>query len=144
MHICSRHAVADRLFGYMLSCVPSWSASPLRSPQPERVQLNPKPWVLPPLSNSWIIIIVGLCIALNRTPNIDCYWGGDTQPKPYPSNRIPSRFVPAFAAFWDCWSSPGSGRNLLNPNLVVWGLRFRGAAQFSRNESARWRGSKNL
>ena len=33
-------------------------------------------WVLPPLSNSWIIIIVWLYIALNRTPNIDCYWVG--------------------------------------------------------------------
>ena len=33
-------------------------------------------WVLPPLSNSWIISIVCLYIALNRTPNIDCYWGG--------------------------------------------------------------------
>ena len=30
-------------------------------------------WVLPPLSNSWIIIIKGLFIALNRTPNINCY-----------------------------------------------------------------------
>ena len=28
-----------------------------------------------PLSNSWIIII-WLYIALNRTPNIDCYWVG--------------------------------------------------------------------
>ena len=34
--------------------------------------------VLPPLSNSWIIITIWL-IALNRTPNIDCYWGGSTQ-----------------------------------------------------------------
>ena len=33
-------------------------------------------WVLPPLSNSWIISIIWLYIALNRTPNIDCYWGG--------------------------------------------------------------------
>ena len=29
-----------------------------------------------PLSNSWIMTIIWLCIALNRTPNIDCYWGG--------------------------------------------------------------------
>ena len=35
--------------------------------------------VLSPLSNSWIVIIIGLHIALNRTPNIDCYWGGSTQ-----------------------------------------------------------------
>ena len=35
-------------------------------------------WVLPPLSNSWIlsIFIMGLYIALNRTPNIDCYCVG--------------------------------------------------------------------
>ena len=33
-------------------------------------------WVLPPFSHSWIIIIIWLYIALNRTPNIDCYWGG--------------------------------------------------------------------
>ena len=32
--------------------------------------------VLPRLSNSWIIIIIWLYIALNRTPNIDCYWVG--------------------------------------------------------------------
>ena len=38
--------------------------------------LNPKPWVLHPLSNSWIKMITWLYIALNRTPNIDCYWGG--------------------------------------------------------------------
>ena len=33
-------------------------------------------WVLPPLSNSWIIPVIWLYIALNRTPNKDCYWGG--------------------------------------------------------------------
>ena len=32
--------------------------------------------VLHPLSNSWIIIIIWLYIALNRTANIDCYLGG--------------------------------------------------------------------
>ena len=37
---------------------------------------NPKSWVLPPLSNSWITLIVWLYLALNRTPNIDCYWVG--------------------------------------------------------------------
>ena len=37
---------------------------------------SPRAWVLPPLSNSWIISIIGLYIALNRTPNIDCYWVG--------------------------------------------------------------------
>ena len=38
-------------------------------------------WVLPPLSNSWIIIIIGLYTALNGTLNIDCYWGGGPVPK---------------------------------------------------------------
>ena len=33
-------------------------------------------WVLPPLSNSWIISIIWLYIALKRTPNIDRYWAG--------------------------------------------------------------------
>ena len=33
-------------------------------------------WVLDPLSNSWIIIIIWLYIALNTTPNIDSYWVG--------------------------------------------------------------------
>ena len=33
-------------------------------------------WVPSPLSNSGIITIIGLYIALNRTPNIDCYWAG--------------------------------------------------------------------
>ena len=32
--------------------------------------------MLPPLGNCWIIIVIWLYIALNRTPNIDCYWGG--------------------------------------------------------------------
>ena len=34
-------------------------------------------WVLPPLSNSWMILsMIWLYIALNRTPSIDCYWVG--------------------------------------------------------------------
>ena len=43
---------------------------------PEKKTLNPKPWVLPPLSNRWIITIIGSYIALNRILNINCYWGG--------------------------------------------------------------------
>ena len=42
-------------------------------------------WVLPSLSNSWIINIIWLYIPLNRTPNIDCYWVGavpNLNPKP--------------------------------------------------------------
>ena len=38
----------------------------------------------PPLSNSWAILIMWLYIALNRTPNIDCYWVGAV-PKLHPS-----------------------------------------------------------
>ena len=37
---------------------------------------NTMVWVLPPLSSSWIINIIGFYIALNRTPKIGCYWGG--------------------------------------------------------------------
>ena len=44
------------------------------------------PWVLPPVSNSWKIVIIGLYIALNRTPNIDCYWVGAV-PKNYHKSR---------------------------------------------------------
>ena len=33
-------------------------------------------WVLPPLSNSWIISIIGPYIALDGTANVDCYFGG--------------------------------------------------------------------
>ena len=32
--------------------------------------------ILPPLSNRWLIGIIGLYIARNRTPNVDCYGGG--------------------------------------------------------------------
>ena len=33
-------------------------------------------WVLPLLSNSWIIFILELYIALHRIPSIDFYWVG--------------------------------------------------------------------
>ena len=33
-------------------------------------------WLLPTLSNSWIISIKWSYIALSRTPDIDCYWVG--------------------------------------------------------------------
>ena len=33
-------------------------------------------WVLPPLSNSWIMNIIWLYKALNRNPNMNCYRGG--------------------------------------------------------------------
>ena len=46
------------------------------------------PWVLPPLSYGWTITIIGLYIALNRTPNIDGYWVGAV-PKIYPTPTLP-------------------------------------------------------
>ena len=48
----------------------------VRAANPEPQTPNLKPWVLPPLSNNWIIFIISLCIALNMTPSIDCYWVG--------------------------------------------------------------------
>ena len=46
---------------------------PLGTPKIQRCCIT---WVLPPLTKNWIISIVGLYnIALNRTPNIDCYRG---------------------------------------------------------------------
>ena len=49
--------------------------------------------VLAPLSNSWIILIIWLYIALNRTPNIDCYWGGGGGSTPiialYQTDKVP-------------------------------------------------------
>ena len=42
--------------------------------------LNNSLWLYYTLgSNSWIRIIIWLYIALNRTPNKNCYWGGSTQ-----------------------------------------------------------------
>ena len=41
-------------------------------------------WVLPPLSNSWILVIIWLYLALNRTRNIDCYSGGGAVPNSKP------------------------------------------------------------
>ena len=46
----------------------------LRDPKP--YTLKGLGWVLPPLSNSWIMTVIWLYIALNRTPNVDCYWVG--------------------------------------------------------------------
>ena len=50
-----------------------------------------------PLSNSWIINIIWLYIALNRTPNIDCYWGGgSTQGLGF---RVPTKFNGVYVRF---------------------------------------------
>ena len=55
-----------------------------------RNALSPKPWVLPPLRNSWRISIIWLYIALTRTPNIDCYWvGAVPNLNPLGCRRIP-------------------------------------------------------
>ena len=77
------------LFPYTLMGVPETSESPaLYTPKMIECQKGTPdlrnrtilkhclPWILPPLSNSWIMKIIRLCIALNRTPDIDCYWVG--------------------------------------------------------------------
>ena len=62
-------------------------ASNTRAPRTSKVGFQnretPIPWVLPPLSNSWIMNIVCLYIALGRTPNIDGYRVGAV-PNQYP------------------------------------------------------------
>ena len=49
----------------------------------------------PPLSNSWIIVIIWLYIALNRTPNMDCYWEGSTQHVGF-TQSCPSQIQPGW------------------------------------------------
>ena len=61
--------------GRRRSCTTKVSSG-ARFPPSVGVFLNLKSWVLPPLSNRWIIFIICLYIALNRISNIDCYWGG--------------------------------------------------------------------
>ena len=62
-------------------------------------------WILPPLSDSWIMKIIWLYIALNRTPKIDCYWvravpktcsflGPKKAPTHVGSSSSPSRVAP--------------------------------------------------
>ena len=41
-----------------------------------RISLGFRLGTAPPLSNSWIMNIIWLYIALNRTPNIGCSWVG--------------------------------------------------------------------
>ena len=63
--------------GYIRQCRTSFFPNPkpcIPNRNPSSLIINH--WVLPPLSNSWIIIIIWLYTALNRTPNIDCYWVG--------------------------------------------------------------------
>ena len=57
-------------------------------------------WVLPPLSNSWIITMIWLYIALNRMPNKLLRVGGG--------------------------STQGLGYRVLSSGLRFWGLGFRG------------------
>ena len=69
---------------------------PKTDPHYSRRTLNPKPWVLPPLSNSWIIHMRRLYIALNRTPNMDCYCvGAVPNLKPGDVGEIPVLFDPS-------------------------------------------------
>ena len=66
--------------------------------------MTPKPWVLPPLSNSWIISIISLYIALNRTPNINCYWVGAV-PNLNPSPEVTA--MPLGIVDFVDWQPPG-------------------------------------
>ena len=69
--------------GRALRCLPFFAVVEAFSLQgslglPEFRVLGPWPtvWVVPPVSNSWIITKMWVYVALNRTHNIDCYWGG--------------------------------------------------------------------
>ena len=72
------------------------------------------PWVLPPLSNSWIIVIIWLYIALNRTPNIDCYWVGAVPNKYHCGDPFPRSFRLGALDL-----NQGSGGHNLNPTLIL-------------------------
>ena len=57
---------------------------PIRGPR--EVMVGVLPWVLPPLSNSWITVIIWLYLALSRTPShILLLGGGTTQVLPNPN-----------------------------------------------------------
>ena len=79
-------------YAWELRCLqkPCYPGSP-RSHDPRMVfeVVARIPWVLPPLSNSWIISIIWVFIALKRTPNIDCYWVGAV-PKGYQPCTCPN------------------------------------------------------
>ena len=75
--------------------------------------LLPQGDVLPPLSNSWILSIIWLYIALKRTPYIDGYWVGavpNLNPKPL---RI-----------WGSRFQSGVRAGSVN-QYIFWGLGFR-------------------
>ena len=63
-------------------------------------------WVLPHLSNSWIMHVIWVYIALNRTPNIDCYWVGAV-PKIYLGSRVVAEEPPTCPSI----SHRGDSRN---------------------------------
>ena len=65
----------------------------LQNPKQAPMPFSTIPWILPPLSNSWIINMIWLYIVLNRTPNVDCYWVGAV-PKLYNSyTRNPGTMI---------------------------------------------------
>ena len=70
----------------------------LSTPQPTTYGYN---WVLPPPSNSWITIVIWLYIGLNRTPKIDCYWGG----------QYPRLQQVTTSCSTGCWSSAATMRS---------------------------------
>ena len=57
-----------RVVGFRVSWV-----SPSATWQGNVGLLNIILWILPPLSNRWILLLKWLYIAINRTPNINCY-----------------------------------------------------------------------
>ena len=64
-----------------------------------------------PFSNSWILIIIGLYIALNRTPNIDCYWVGAGHKENPKSNYLSGHVR--------CLDSQATGRHLAAVSWLV-------------------------
>ena len=63
--------------------------------------MKPRPWILLPLSNSWIIFIVWLHIAIHRSPNINCCWVGAVPNLDLkPSSKL-------YMDGWECLSRDG-------------------------------------
>ena len=75
-----------------------------------------------PLTNSWIIIVIWLYLALNRTPNIDCYLAGSTQYVGFLALGFRDVNRDAHCLGWE---STRPAPKLSNPKLYrVWGLGF--------------------
>ena len=66
----------------------------------------------PPLSNSWLILIIWLYIALNRTPDIDCYW----------VEAVPKFQALGFRSALMIRRCEGSCNSRWRSSRIVWGL----------------------